>query len=404
MTSRHVSERWNDLVVLCAANNWDDVKLADRQLAECLSAHVPVLYVDPPLSHLTPRNRPELAASLAKPHLRIVDTHLARLTPVMPPRGQRRGIVHVTNVLARRALERAVAALGGDVSALVATWLLLDVYGVCRERRAVYWWQDDPGAAAELWGMARDRALEGERRLAAGADLVVVANERALDRWGADGPPVRCIPYGCDAARLARLDEVRAAPDVRLRPPVAGFVGHLNQRTDLDLLEAVAARGTSLLIVGPRDPSFEADRVDRLLAHAHVQWVGPQPYDAVPSYLRWIDVGLVPYCDSAFNRWSFPLKTLEYLGAGRAVVATPLPATVSLDTDLVVTVDEPAAFADAVERAFLTANTPSLMTARRAFAEGHSWSRRAAEFADALLSDPPSSSTTVPVVPARTTP
>ena len=39
---------WDGLVVLCAANNWDEVKLADRHMAEHLSAYAPVLYVDPP--------------------------------------------------------------------------------------------------------------------------------------------------------------------------------------------------------------------------------------------------------------------------------------------------------------------------------------------------------------------
>jgi glycosyltransferase involved in cell wall biosynthesis len=393
---------WHDLVVLCAANNWDDVKLADRHLAERLCEHLPVLYVDPPLSHLTPRHRPELRSSLTQPRLRVVGPNLARLTPVMPPRGQRRGIVRLTNLLIRHSMSRAVARLGGEVRALVATWLLLDVYGSCGERTTVYWWQDDPGGAAELWGIDRKRALAGERRLAAGADLVVVANEAAIDRWGSRGPRVRCIPYGCDAERFARVDETQPAGDVHLAAPVAGFIGHLNSRTDLALLESVAQRGTSLLLVGPRDPGFATERVDRLLERRNVQWVGPRSFDELPGYLRWIDVGLVPYGDSAFNRWCYPLKTLEYLSAGRPVIATPLPATCSLGSDLVTLATEPAAFADAVELAFPSAHVPGLVEARRAFAGGHSWERRAEAFADALLTLP-SRSTGVPPALARTT-
>jgi hypothetical protein len=44
---------WEGLIVLYAANNMDDVKRADRQMAERLTAHAPLLYVDPPMSHLT---------------------------------------------------------------------------------------------------------------------------------------------------------------------------------------------------------------------------------------------------------------------------------------------------------------------------------------------------------------
>ena len=63
-------EPWDGLVVLCAAKNWDEVKLADRHMAEHLSALAPVLYVDPPISHLTRFNAPAVAGSLKRPRLR----------------------------------------------------------------------------------------------------------------------------------------------------------------------------------------------------------------------------------------------------------------------------------------------------------------------------------------------
>src|SRR5208283_3159702 len=92
------------------------------------------------------------------------------------------------------------------------------------------------------------------------------------------------------------------------------------------LLEAVADTGQSLLLIGPRHPRFAVAAMDPLLARANVHWVGPQAFEDLPKYLSVVDVGLVPYVDSAFNRGSFPLKTLEYLAAGIPVVATDLPA------------------------------------------------------------------------------
>lgn len=67
--------------------------------------------------------------------------------------------------------------------------------------------------------------------------------------------------------------------------------------------------------------------------------------------LPYVDVGLVPYGDPAFNRASSPLKTLENLAAGRAVVATDLPAVCWLDTALVTVAGDPDGSADAVEAA-----------------------------------------------------
>src|SRR5918996_1819447 len=77
------------LVVLCAANNYDGVKVADHHLAERLARLAPVLYVDPPLSRLTPRNDPRLAPSLTGPRLRRGGGGVLALPPPgapLPPR------------------------------------------------------------------------------------------------------------------------------------------------------------------------------------------------------------------------------------------------------------------------------------------------------------------------------
>jgi teichuronic acid biosynthesis glycosyltransferase TuaH len=117
-----------------------------------------------------------------------------------------------------------------------------------------------------------------------------------------------------------------------------------------------------------------------------VRWVGQKQYTELPGYLRAIDVGLVPYTDSPFNRGSFPLKTLEYLAAGRAVVATSLPATLWLQTSLIKVADDPAAFADAVDRSLMEPRTPQIFDARQAFAQQHSWAQRSRAFIDLMTS------------------
>lgn len=52
----------------------------------------------------------------------------------------------------------------------------------------------------------------------------------------------------------AGVDEAALPPDVELRGPIVGFAGQINDRTDLRLLEAIADRGVSLLLAGPKNP------------------------------------------------------------------------------------------------------------------------------------------------------
>jgi teichuronic acid biosynthesis glycosyltransferase TuaH len=286
--------------------------------------------------------------------------------------------------IVRRQLRGAVRRLGGDVHAVISTWLFIDAYGILGERRRVYWWRDDPVSAAELWGRSAKRLSRGDERLAAASDLIVAVNEDVARRWESRGFTAAFLPNGCDADFFADLTEAGDPVDVDLPRPIAGFVGHLNGRTDLSLLEAVADAGTSLLLIGPKDPAFEPERFDRLAGRPNVAYVGRRPFDQLRSYLNVIDVGLVPYADTPFNRRSFPIKPLEYLAAGLPVVATPLPAVRWLNTDFVALADSPDSFAASVARSVALAREPDLMASRRGFASCHSWDERTRRFADLL--------------------
>jgi len=376
---------WDGLVVLCAANNWDEVKLADRHMAERLTAHSPVLYVDPPISHLTRLNAPAVAGSLKRPRLRQIGPRLARYTPLAPPRPMKRPLLSLTNASARRQLRRAVRRLGARrVEAVISTWLFVDAYGVCGERLRAYWWRDDPVAAAPLWRQSEARLAAGDRRLCESSDLVMAVSEPAVAELRERGYEATYLPNGCDAPFYAGVDIAEDPPDVDLPRPIAGFVGHLNDRTDLALLEATADAGASLLLIGPHAPGFEPQRFAALTERPNVSHLGPRPFDELLPYLRTIDVGIVPYADTRFNRNSYPLKTLEYLAAGRPVVATPLPAVRSLGTELVALAETPEEFAAAVLREAPMARRPVLVTARREVAARHGWEARAERLADLL--------------------
>lgn len=373
------------LVVICAANNWDEVKLADRHMAEHLAErHAPVLYVDPPISHLTRFNAPLVAPSLKRPRLRQIAPRIARYTPVVPPKPMEPAMLPLTNRIARRQLRGVMRRLGARPSAVISTWLFVDAYGVCGERVRAYWWRDDPVAAAPLWRRPAERLAAGDRRLTETSDLVVSVSESVATDLSERGVEASYLPNGCDAAFYEGVDDAPDPVDVDLPGPVAGFVGHINSRTDLALLEAVVDAGASLLLVGPRAPEFEPARFEALVARPDVTYVGPKRFEEILPYLKAIDVGIVPYANNQFNRNSFPLKTLEYLAAGRPVVSTPLPAVLSLQTDLVTLAERPQDFAAAVMREAAHPREAALVAERRAFATKHSWAARADQLAGLL--------------------
>ena len=374
---------WDEVIVLCANRNYDGIKAACRHMATQLSRLVPVLYVDPPVSVL--RGDRAMAESIRRPRLRIQAPGLARLTPIVQPGPSRRLTTSMTTMLVRRQLGQAAAALGCRVRAVISAWPQYPVFGSCREGVRVYWATDDFLGGAELMGL-HARSLWGrERRVAAGADLIAAVSPVLVQRWASRGVPTILVPNGVDLAAYQDVDRAPRPPDVRLSGRVAGFVGHINARIDLGLLEAVAGGGRSLLVVGPRTPSFRSARFDALMARRNVCWVGPKSFDDLPSYLGLMDVGLVPYGDTPFNRASFPLKVLEYLAAGRGVVAADLPSIRWLETDLVTMSHEPSVFAASVGAALDGPVVPGLAKRRKAFAAQHDWANRATTMYSAIM-------------------
>ena len=390
-------------VVWMAPTSWDGIPGTDRPLAMALTRYARVLWVDPPVSPVTPaRLRGEVSGGL-RPQLTETDERITRLTPVALPGLTRPGVRTTTAPLVRAQVRWALRRRGIRPFAVVAGYLD-DLLGRWDGAVNVVYSTDDHVAGAELMGLSADRIRAQERQASARADVVVVVSPQLAEHWAALGsaPPV-LIPNG---SLPAYTNGVSPEPAVSDMPgPVVGLIGQLTQRVDLGLLAAVADAGYSLLLVGPYDARWERAGFAALTARPNVRYAGRVPAEAVPSYLASIDVGLIPYAASAFNRASFPMKTLEYFSAGLPVVSTDLPGSrwvqdslASFDaayaSQLMALASDPGEFVAAVQR---LVGAPGQARPRgaadretrrsavaRAFAGQHSWPRRADAFAEAI--------------------
>jgi teichuronic acid biosynthesis glycosyltransferase TuaH len=273
-------------------------------------------------------------------------------------------------------------------------------FGAVGEQRSVFYASDDFVAGAELMRISAARLRRETRRQRARADLIVAASPTLAATLRADGHDPLLGPNGVDPGLFATVDEVppppgldlaRAAGSGMFASPAAGFMGHLTSRIDVRHLDVLASRGHPLLLVGPA-PGGLGEGLGALVRRTNVEWVGPQPFESLPSYLGLMDVGLIPYADTPFSRASFPLKALEYLAAGRPVVSTEIDGLRWLrDTsDGMITDDDlalcgsPDEFAERAGVMLGTPRTDDDVRRRRAFAARHSWDSRFAELAATL--------------------
>lgn len=354
------------LVVYLAGCRWGDVPGTDKRIVTALGETGRVLWVDPPFSALTRMRARDAALATG---IEEVAPGVVRLQTAVPPGASRRGIRPISDYVRGRAIRAAVRRFGGGVAGVVvASVRERFVDGIAAPR--LLYVTDDWVAGATLMGLSSEGiAAQLQRNAARSTAVAAVSPVLAATLERSLGVAVSVLANGC---RPAKNVSAPTGAD-------AVVVGQLNDRLDLAVLEAVRADGTPLTLIGPRrERSQEATAgFDRLIASPGVTWLGEVPETRLPELLARSGVGITPYSTSAFNRASFPLKTLEYLASGLPVVSTDLPAVGWLDTDLIDVAATPADFARKVREVLALPSSDAEAQRRWEFATTHSWGARA---------------------------
>jgi glycosyltransferase involved in cell wall biosynthesis len=192
--------------------------------------------------------------------------------------------------------------------------LLLEVNAPLVEEATRYRALDDPTAARREHHTLRQ------------ADRIQVVSSALLRyvRSVAPSVPSEWIPNGAD---VARLRGARPASHSGLAGrTVVGFVGSMKPWHGVEqLLDAFAqvrpAHPEAVLVLvgaGPREAEV-IERANRAGLRGSLVHAGQTPHAEVPSLIARFDVAVAPYL--AVERFYFhPLKVVEYLAAGRAVI------------------------------------------------------------------------------------
>lgn len=161
---------------------------------------------------------------------------------------------------------------------------------------------------------------------------------------------VHLFPSGVESAHYAAARSLRA-PHER---PVAGYVGVIDERLDLELVGELAALlpGWTLRMVGP------TAKIDgsALPQAPNIQYSGMVAYVDLPAVMAGFDVALMPFALNESTRSISPTKTLEYLAAGLPVLSTRVPDVVETYGHVVHLADDASGFAYACEHLLVAAD------------------------------------------------
>jgi len=210
-------------------------------------------------------------------------------------------------------------------------------------------------------------------------------------RFGAR-PRVAVVP---DGARLAMPPPRHPGP---LAPCTVAYAGHLYAWKGVDVLLAAISHVPDVhgLIVGGHEKEADFDRLralaERLGVDSRVTFTGHLAPSDVAGRLAEADILVLPNPASAISTHATsPLKLFEYMAAGKAIVASNLPAireilTHDVNALLVTPGDADALAAGICRLADDGALRAALGRAARTAAAEYSWDRRA-ERLEALFTE-----------------
>ena len=230
-------------------------------------------------------------------------------------------------------------------------------------------------------GDFRRRFAAREEELIRRADLVICSHETLVEKCRQFSDRVHYLEHAVDERFFRPEGETPCPADLAEIPsPRVAFMGSLDAGLDYDLLQQATAATPELswVLIGPVKPEAE-EQVRRLAAAENVWALGPRPWEQLPAYLWNMEVGVIPYRQSAFSSARCPLKLYEYLAAGMRVVVEGGEVEQSLG-GAALTVTTGPRFSQAVAEAVREAvASPDRGGRSNNPVADYSWSRRAQE-------------------------
>ena len=281
---------------------------------------------------------------LAEPAVRIEEhQHVTRVWLEVPDDGTLPGFDE--EVTARYEAELAgLLGANRDRTVWLYTPMALDLARALRPSLLVYDVMDDLAA----FRLAPPALVLRQRQALREADVVFTGG-RSLHRSVAErrSSNVHCFPSGVEPDHYATARHLREARTTER--PVAGYVGVIDERIDLDLVAELAA-GLPAWEIQMVGPFAKIDPGTRPVA-PNLTYTGPRHYTELPAVMAGFDVALMPFALNEATHSISPTKTLEYLAAGLPVVSTRVPDVVADYSGIVHLRDDGPGFAAACRQA-----------------------------------------------------
>lgn len=222
------------------------------------------------------------------------------------------------------------------------------------------------------------------RELLAAADMSFCNCEPVQASMKEFDPAIRLVPNGCDSLPPSVQPKHSSAfkEFSEWKGKIIGFIGNLESKIDIELLEkiAVAYPDALLVLIGSTHAN---PAVLTLKRYSNVRMPGVVPYNEAGAWVSRFNVGLVPHLKTELTKSMNPLKVFMYLAFGVPVISTEVD-NVDDDCRLITIARDHQEFVAAVGVAVQGELTLDADMAK-SYVEKNSWESRFEKHVDDLL-------------------
>ncbi|QNL22671.1 glycosyltransferase [Hyphobacterium sp. CCMP332] len=255
------------------------------------------------------------------------------------------------------------------INAMNPKWADLRKY--LSPKKSIYYSYDN----IEAMKWAKEKNAEHESVFASKADLVITSSTALKNKFSTRSKRVLTVFNGFDNTLF---NYVPTYSDSRL----VSYLGSVDDRIDFELLRELLKSNKKLKFqfIGP----VKSEKA-HLLSEMYSNFIllGPKNQKDAAALIQKSAVCIIPFKNTEFTRYIYPLKINEYLAMAKPVVSTAFSEDILSFKKVIAIAQTSSEYNEAI-KASLQSNKKQDINARIEFSAANTWQNRSAEFARAI--------------------
>ncbi len=379
----------NNHVICISSVDWDPIWTRKQQVMSRLPDTNIILYVEPPITLLSPFKDPGMWKKWRMwfQGIRRLNNNIFLYSPpvVLPFGNKCRLINRVNQWWISLFLKKAIRSLNLR-RPIIWTYMpnSADLLNRLEDYEMLIY--DCVDEHSEYSGIINKAVMtEMEKDLMARCDIVFVTARGLYEAKKGFAETIYFLPNAANVGHFMKAQDPDTPIPVEIAAlprPVVGFVGVIQDWIDLGLIREAAASHPewSFAMIGPVGPGID---VSALKAMPNVHFLGRKDVSDLPGYIKGFDVCINPFKINELTDKVSPLKFYEYLASGKPIVSIDMPG-VSDFADVVEIAGNSDEFISGIERA-LSHETPEKLRKRLERARENSWESRVEFMTDKIM-------------------